>query len=90
MFLLLRKTCQQKLDRYHRFFVPFLSRGEGMVVYGRRAHFKEASANANRFNRRSRRERERKGEEKKGKKEGGVQVRGYSKEEEEEEEEKVK
>lgn len=86
MFLLLRKTCQQKLDRYHRFFVPFLSRGEGMVVYGRRAHFKEASANANRFNRRSRREREReKGEEKKGKKEGGVQVRGYSKEEEEEE-----
>lgn len=84
MFLLLRKTCQQKLDRYHRFFVPFLSRGEGMVVYGRRAHFKEASANANRFNRRSRRERERKGEEKKGKKEGGVQVRGYSKEEEEE------
>lgn len=30
-------------------------------------------------------ERERKGEEKKGKKEGGVQVRGYSKEEEEEE-----
>lgn len=35
------------------------------------------------------RERE-KGEEKKGKKEGGVQVRGYSKEEEEEEEEKVK
>lgn len=53
MFLLVRKTCQQKLDRYHRFFVPFLSRGEGMVVYGR-AHFKEASANANRFNRRSR------------------------------------
>lgn len=67
MFLLLRKTCQQKLDRYHRFFVPFLSRGEGMVVYGRRAHFKEASANANRFNRRSRREREKGGEKKRKK-----------------------
>lgn len=74
MFLLLRKTCQQKLDRYHRFFVPFLSRGEGMVVYGRRAHFKEASANANRFNRRSRREREKGGERKgrgKKRKKGG-------------------
>lgn len=46
---LLRKTCQQKLDRYHRFFVPFLSRGEGMLVDAR-AHFKEGfpgSANAN-------------------------------------------
>lgn len=72
---LLRKTCQQKLDRYHRFFVPFLSRG-GSRRCSRPLQRGTPAGQCERFNRPSR-----------GKKGGEerVQVRGYSEKEEERE-----